>query len=56
MITKKPSAVVYGWYKLGNELLETDVYHEESLWDEVKIYSLPPILIRLRIIQNTDLT
>jgi len=41
MITKKPSAIVYGWYKLGNELLETDVYHEEYLWDEVKIYSLP---------------
>ena len=41
MITKKPSAIVYGWYKLGDELLETNVYSEEGLWDEVKIYSLP---------------
>ena len=41
MRTKKPSALIYGWYKLGEELLETDVYHQEHLWDEVKIYSLP---------------
>jgi glycosyltransferase involved in cell wall biosynthesis len=41
MITKKPSAIVYGWYKLGEELLETDIYGEEGLWDEVVVYSLP---------------
>jgi len=41
MITKKPCAIVYGWYKLGDELLESDIYKEENLWDEVKIYSLP---------------
>lgn len=41
MITKKPSAIVYGWYKLGEEVLETDLYHQEHLWDEVRVYSLP---------------
>jgi len=41
MVTKKPSAIIYGWYKLGEELLETDIYHEEHLWDDVIVYSLP---------------
>lgn len=41
MKTKKPSAIVYGWYKEGEELLESDVYFEEHLYDEVQIYSLP---------------
>ena len=41
MKTKKPSAIIYGWYKEGEELLESDVYFEEHLYDEVQIYSLP---------------
>lgn len=41
MKTKKPSAIVYGWHRQGEELLESDVYFEENLYDEVKIYCLP---------------
>lgn len=41
MTTKKPTAIVYGWYKLGDEILETDLYKEEHLWDEVRVFSLP---------------
>jgi len=39
--TKKPSAIVYGWYKLGTFTLISDVYYEENLLDEVIVYSLP---------------
>ena len=35
MKTKKPSAIVYGWYKQGEEILISDVYFEEGLEDEV---------------------
>lgn len=41
MNTKKPSAIVYGWYKHGIEKIISDVYFEEGLFDEVIIYSLP---------------
>jgi glycosyltransferase involved in cell wall biosynthesis len=41
MKTKKPSAIVYNWYRLGTEILVSDVYHEEFLFDEVVVYSLP---------------
>ena len=41
MKTKKPSAIVYGWYKEGAEILISDVYFEEGLEDEVVIYALP---------------
>ena len=41
MKTKKPSAIVYGWYKEGEEILVSDVYFEEGLMDDVIIYSLP---------------
>ena len=41
MKTKKPSAIVYGWYKEGEELLVSDVYFEEGLFDDVVVYSLP---------------
>lgn len=41
MKTKKPSAIVYGWYKLGEEVLETDLYHEEHLYDEINVFSIP---------------
>ena len=39
--TKKPSAIVYGWHKLGTFILTSDIYYEENLLDEVVIYSLP---------------
>jgi glycosyltransferase involved in cell wall biosynthesis len=41
MKTKKPSAIIYGWYKQGEELLQSDVYFQENLFEEVQIYSLP---------------
>ena len=41
MKTKKPSAIVYGWYKEGAEILISDVYFEEGLEDEVVVYALP---------------
>jgi glycosyltransferase involved in cell wall biosynthesis len=41
MKTKKPSAIVYNWYKQGEELLVSDVYYEEHLHDDVVVYSLP---------------
>ena len=40
MKTKKPSAIVYGWNTIGTEILISDVYFEEALYDEVIIYSL----------------
>ncbi len=41
MKTKKPSAIVYGLDRLGTEILVSDVYFEESLYEDVIIYSLP---------------
>lgn len=41
MKTKKPSAILYNWYKQGIEILISDVYHEENLLEEVIVYSLP---------------
>ena len=41
MKTKKPSAIVYGWDRIGTETLISDVYFEEALYDEVIVYSLP---------------
>lgn len=41
MNTKKPSAIVYGWHKLGESILHSHVYWEESLYEEVTVYSLP---------------
>lgn len=41
MKTKKPSAIIYGWYKQGEELLQSDIYFQEHLYDEVQVYSLP---------------
>ena len=41
MKTKKPSAIVYGWHLKGDQILQSDVYWEEGLVDEVQIYSLP---------------
>ena len=40
MITKKPSAIVYGWPVLGTVTLRSDIYYEENLYDEVIIHSL----------------
>jgi len=41
MKTKKPSAIVYGWHLKGEQIIQSDVYWEEGLVDEVQIYSLP---------------
>jgi|LakMenE18May11ns_1017448.scaffolds.fasta_scaffold9952220_4 glycosyltransferase involved in cell wall biosynthesis len=41
MKTKKPSAIVYGRNINGEEILISDVYFEEALYDEVIVYSLP---------------
>ena len=40
MKTKKPSAIVYGWDRLGTESIISDVYFEESLYEECIVYSL----------------
>ena len=41
MKTKKPSAIVYNWYKEGEHKLVSDVYYEENLFDDVIVYALP---------------
>jgi glycosyltransferase involved in cell wall biosynthesis len=41
MKTKKPSAIVYGWHFQGHHILNSDVYFEECLEDEVQVISLP---------------
>jgi glycosyltransferase involved in cell wall biosynthesis len=41
MRTKKPSAILYGWRELGTFTLTSDIYFEETLLDEVIVYSLP---------------
>jgi glycosyltransferase involved in cell wall biosynthesis len=41
MKTKKPSAIVYGLEIKGEITLVSDVYFEESLFDDVVVYSLP---------------
>jgi len=43
MKTKKPSAIVYGWYRQGTFQITSDVYFEERLEDLVTIYSLPDL-------------
>ena len=40
MITRKPSAIVYGWPTKGSVTLQSDIYFEERLYDEVQVYSL----------------
>jgi glycosyltransferase involved in cell wall biosynthesis len=41
MITKKPSAIIYGWDRTGEFTLKSDIYFEENLYDSVVLYSLP---------------
>ena len=43
LVVKKPSAIVYGWGKIGTFELISDVYFEENLQDKVVVYSLPYI-------------
>jgi len=43
LVVKKPSAIVYGWSKIGTFELISDVYFEENLQDKVVVYSLPYI-------------
>jgi glycosyltransferase involved in cell wall biosynthesis len=39
--TKKPSAIIYGWDRVGTIVLKSDIYYEEGLFDDVILYSLP---------------
>ena len=39
MKTRKPIALVYGYNKLGEYQLTSDVYYWEGLQDEVQVYS-----------------
>lgn len=41
MKTKKPSAIVYGWDRIGHITLTSDIYWEEGLHESVEVYSLP---------------
>ena len=41
MKTKLPSAIVYGWYREGTEILMSDVYFEEGLEEKVTVHFLP---------------
>jgi len=41
MKTKVPSAIVYGWYREGTEVLMSDIYFEEQLENEVLVHFLP---------------
>jgi hypothetical protein len=41
LVVKKPSAILYNWYKEGTFELTSDVYFEENLLDKVIVYSLP---------------
>lgn len=43
LVVKKPSAIVYGWGKIGTFELTSDIYFEENLQDKIIIYSLPYI-------------
>ena len=40
LLTKKPTAIVYNWYKLGTFVLQSQIYYQENLLDEVIVYSL----------------
>ena len=43
MKTKKPIAILYNWYKKGEFILRSEIYHEESLYDDVVVYSLDSV-------------
>ena len=43
MKTKKPIAILYNWYKKGEFILRSEIYHEESLYDDVIVYSLDSV-------------
>ena len=40
MKTRKPSAIVYNWNRLGREIILSTIYREEHLYDEVIVYSI----------------
>jgi glycosyltransferase involved in cell wall biosynthesis len=43
MKTKIPSAIIYGWDRVGTYELVSDIYYEENLFEKVIIYSLNDI-------------
>lgn len=56
MKTKKPTAIVYGWDRIGEFDLVSDVYFWEGLQDSVKVYSFDKIDLKTHYTVNkTDL-
>lgn len=43
MKTKKPTAIIYNWDRKGTFTLNSEIYHEESLYEEVVVHSLENI-------------
>ena len=41
LVVKKPTAILYNWYKQGTFELTSDVYFQENLEEKVVVYSLP---------------
>jgi len=41
LVVKKPTAILYNWYKQGTFELISDVYFQENLEEKVIVYSLP---------------
>ena len=41
MKTKKPSAIIYGWPELGEQIFHSEIYFEDGLQDEVYVYCIP---------------
>jgi hypothetical protein len=56
MKTKKPIAIVYGWDRVGEFDLTSDVYYWEGLQDSVKVYSFDKIDLKTHFtVHNPDL-
>ena len=48
MKTSLPTALIYGWDRFGEIRLESDVYHEENLYEKVIFIHM----IHLMILKN----
>lgn len=56
MKTRKPTAIVYGWDRVGEFDLTSDVYYWEGLQETVKVYSFDKIDLKTHYtVKNTDL-
>lgn len=55
MKTRKPTAIVYGWDRVGEFELVSDVYFWEGLQDTVKVYSFDKIDLKTHFtVNNVD--